>query len=101
MNHLRIATYDVTKGTSKEIAEAVLMPGGMRDIFKSQAGFQAYSLLEVDAVTVISISSWETHQEAEDAVNAAAVWVSTHLQERLHRTSNSVGDTMFWEGSVS
>jgi hypothetical protein len=38
--------------------------------------------------------------EAEDAVTAAAVWVTTHLQERLHRTSNSVGDTMFWEGVV-
>jgi len=98
MNHLRIATYDVTKGTATDICEAVLAPGGMRDIFAGQPGFQAYSVVEVDPVTIISISVWETHDEAEGAVRAAAEWVAQNLDGRIHRTSNQVGDAMFWEG---
>ena len=101
MNHLRIATYDVTHGTSKDICDVVCAAGGMREIFAAQAGFQAYSVIEVDPVTVISISVWETHEEAEAAVRAAAEWVAANLDNRVHRTSNQVGDAMFWEGTAS
>ena len=46
MNHFRIATYDVVKGTSKEVAELALGPGGIHEIYRSMPGFQAYSLIE-------------------------------------------------------
>jgi heme-degrading monooxygenase HmoA len=98
MNHLRIATYDVLKGTSAEVAELVQGPDGLLEIFQAQAGFQAYSVIEVDPVTMISISVWATHEEAETAVREAAQWVATHLDGRVHRTSNQVGDAMFWVG---
>ena len=98
MNHLRIATYDVIKGTSKEVAEIVQGPDGMLEIFQAQPGFQAYSVIEVDPVTMVSISIWETHDEAEAAVSAAADWSATHLGGVVHRTDNQVGDAMFWEG---
>ena len=98
MNHVRIATYDITHGTSKDVVEVVLSPGGMLEIFRAQPGFRAYSVLEVDPVTVVSVSVWETHEEAELAVREAAEWVATHLDGRVHRTSNVVADAMFWEG---
>lgn len=98
MNHLRIANYDVLHGTAKDVNDLVLAPGGMLEIFKAQPGFQAYSIVEVDPVTLISISVWETHAEAEAAVSAAAVWVAANLDGRIHRTSNAVGDSLFWEG---
>lgn len=98
MNHVRIATYDITHGTSKDVVEVVLSPGGMLEIFRAQPGFRAYSVLEVDPVTVVSVSVWETHEEAELAVREAAEWVATHLEHRVHRTSNVVADAMFWEG---
>lgn len=96
MNHFRIAVYDVTKGTAKEVAEIVSAPGGLSDIFKVQPGFQAYSIIEVDPVTLMSLSSWETHEEAEHAVAAAAEWTAAHTGDRVHRTSNYVGDSLFW-----
>jgi len=98
MNHLRIATYDVLHGTVADVKNLVVAPGGMLDIFKAQPGFQASSLIEVDPVTLIAVSVWETHTEAEAAVTAAAVWVSQHLDGRIHRTSNYVGEALFWEG---
>ena len=98
MNHVRIATYDVMHGTSTDVVEVVHGPGGMIEIFRAQPGFRGYTILEVDPVTIISVSIWETHQEAEQAVREAAAWVATHLDGRVHRTSNVVGDAMFWEG---
>jgi heme-degrading monooxygenase HmoA len=98
MNHVRIATYDVTHGTAKDVAEVAMGPGGTREIFMAQPGFQAFSLIEVDPVTIISITVWETHEEAEAATREAATFVAEHLDGRLHRTSNLVGDAMFWEG---
>lgn len=96
MDHVRIAVYDVTRGTAKEVAELVSAPGGLSDIFKAQPGFQAYSIIEVDPVTLISLSSWETHEEAEHAVSEAAVWTASNTEDRVHRTSNYVGDARFW-----
>ena len=61
-----------------------------------QPGFQAYSTIEVDPVTLISLSFWETHEEAERAVSEAAVWTAAHTEDRVHRTSNYVGDSLFW-----
>jgi heme-degrading monooxygenase HmoA len=100
VNHFRIASYDIVKGTSKEVAELALGPGGINEIYRSMPGFQAYSLIEVDPVTIIGLTAWETHDEAEAATRAAAEWVATHLDGRIHRTNNFVGDSLLWEGVV-
>jgi heme-degrading monooxygenase HmoA len=94
MQHFRIAQYEVTSGTTDEIAD--LAQGGMLDIFKVQPGFQAYSILEVDPKTIVSVSIWESHQEAEDAVALAATWVAENIAGRISLQSNTVGDSLFW-----
>ncbi len=96
MDHVRIAVYDVIRGTAEEAIEITHAPGGMADIFKAQPGFQAYSIIEVDPVTTVSLSFWATHEEADHAVAEAADWVQSNLADRLRRNSNYVGDTRFW-----
>ncbi|MEI7593655.1 MAG: hypothetical protein WCK41_10585 [Actinomycetes bacterium] len=98
MNHVRIATYDVLHGVVGDVVKACLEPGGMAEIFQAQPGFQAYSVLEVDPVTLISVTVWETHDEAEAAVRQAAEWVAKNLDGRIHRTDNRVGEAAFWKG---
>ena len=98
MNHVRIAFYDVLVGTSADVMTILQAPDGMIEIFRAQPGFRGYTVLEVDPVTMVSISMWETHEEAELAVREAAEWTATHLDGRTHRTSNHVGDALFWEG---
>jgi heme-degrading monooxygenase HmoA len=98
MHHFRIATYEAIDGTPAELAE--LAKGGMLPIFKQQPGFQAYSLIEVDEKTVVSLSVWETHQEAEDAVATAADWVKDNLADRIKLKSNTIGDALFWDGAA-
>jgi heme-degrading monooxygenase HmoA len=96
MHHFRIATYERTSSTVKEIAD--LAEHGMLPIFKSQPGFQAYSVIQVDDDTAISLSVWETHQEAEDAVKAAADWVAANLADKVSLKTNVIGDALFWSG---
>ena len=98
MNHVRIAAYDVLTGTSADIVTALRAPDGMIEIFRQQPGFLSYTVLEVDPITMMSLSVWETHDEAELAVRAAAEWTATHLGSQVHRTANYVGDALFWEG---
>ncbi|MEI7591891.1 MAG: hypothetical protein WCK41_01575 [Actinomycetes bacterium] len=97
MNHVRIATFDITHGTVDEIVEAVSSEGGLRDVFRSLPGFQSNSLIEIDPITCISISVWETHEAAEHAVVESAIWVAEHVESRTHRTANWVGEARYWD----
>ncbi|CAB4852006.1 unannotated protein [freshwater metagenome] len=99
MNHVRIATYEVVEGVASQVAEVVRAPGGMVDIWKAEPGFRGYTLIEIDPLTLVSVSVWETHDEAEHATRQAAEWVVTHLGSRVHRTANAVGDAVFWVGA--
>jgi len=100
MNHLRVATYDVTSGTPGEIAEIVKQPGGMLEIFQAMPGFKAYSVLETSPTELMSVSAWETHAEAEEAIASAAEWVATHTADRIKRTSNTSAGSLFWVGTI-
>ena len=100
MNHLRVATYEVTSGTPGEVAEIVQQPDGMLEIFQAMPGFKAYSVLEPSPSELMSVSAWETHAEAEEAIAAAAEWVATHIADRIKRTSNTSASSLFWVGSI-
>ncbi len=100
MNHLRVATYDVTSGTAAEIAEIVQQPGGMLETFQAMPGYKAYSVLEVSPDEIMSVSAWETHAEAEEAIAAAAEWVAVNIADRLKRTYNTSASPLFWDGTI-
>jgi heme-degrading monooxygenase HmoA len=89
MDHLRVATFDVISGTVEELAEVIQQPGSFVDIFHALPGFKSYSLLEVSPTQVMSISVWETHEEAEEAIAASAEWVATHMADTVKRISNT------------
>ncbi len=99
MQHFRIATYDMTKGTPAETAD--LAKAGMLPIFEKQPGFEAYSLIEVDPKTLVSLTVWESHQEAEAAAKLASAWVADNLADRVSLKANTVGDALFWAGAAS
>lgn len=96
MQALRIAHYKVIKGTFPELAEEA--KGGMLDIFRSQPGFIRYGLADTGEGTCVSISMWETHDQAEAATPVAAAWVREHLADRVELRSSEVGDLAFFEG---
>ena len=93
MQHVRVATYKVTSGTPEEVAK--LAEGGMLASFKKHDGFIGYSVAKVDANHVLSVSVWESHQDAEEAVALAADWVRDNIAERISLEWNGVADVLF------
>jgi hypothetical protein len=99
MQHLRVASYKITKGTFPEIVDTA--KEGMLNTFKAQPGFIRYGLADTGDGTCLSISMWETHAEAEAAAPVAATWVREHLADRVELRSNEVGDLAFFEGTLA
>lgn len=96
MQALGIANYKVIKGTFPELAEEA--KGGMLSAFKELPGFVRYGLADTGEGHCVSISLWETHEQAEAAAPIAATWVREHLADRVELRSNEVGDLAFFEG---
>jgi hypothetical protein len=96
MEHLRVATYTINKGTFRECAD--LAQEGMLPTFQKQPGFIRYGLADLGDRACLSISLWETHDQAEAAVPVAATWVRDNMADRVELRSNYVGDIAFYEG---
>jgi heme-degrading monooxygenase HmoA len=95
--HVRIATYKMTKGTAEEAAD--LAKSGMLPVFRGKPGFIRYGVALLEDGKLASISVWETHAEAEDAIAAAADFVKKNMADRISIDSNHVGDFFFDESA--
>jgi hypothetical protein len=96
MEHLRVATYAITNGTFKDVADAAQT--GMLHKFQAQPGFVRYGVADVGDKTCVSISLWKTREQADGAALVAASWVRENLSDRIELRSNYVGDLAFFEG---
>ncbi len=96
MEYLRIASYEINKGTFWEIAETAKT--GMLPTFQEQPGFVRYGLADLGDNKCVSISMWETREQAEAAAPVAAAWVREHLGDRIVLRTNTVGELAFFEG---
>jgi hypothetical protein len=93
--HLRLATYEITKGSFQEVAESAKT--GMLRKFQDQPGFIRYGVADLGDKSCLSISLWETHDQAEAAAPVAATWVKENLSDRISLRSNYVGDLAFFQ----
>lgn len=93
---MRIATYDITNATFDEIVDAA--ESGILETFRTQPGFVRYGVVDIGDSKCISISLWETSQQADDADSVAAVWVMDNLADRLRLKSTVIGDLAFFKG---
>jgi Antibiotic biosynthesis monooxygenase len=97
MQHARIGVYQVKPGTADEIArraQAEMLP-----IFRSQPGFVAYGGVTTGVDTVISLSIWQTQEQAEAAVRGAASWIKDNIAEMIVSVQNHVGDLAFFSST--
>jgi hypothetical protein len=97
MQHVRIATYGINKGTFQELAETA--KSGMLPQFQAQPGFVRYGLADLGDKTCMSISVWETRAQADAAAPVAATWVGENLPGRIELKTNSVGELAFFRGA--
>jgi hypothetical protein len=97
MEHIRIATYEITEGTFDEVAS--MAKTGMLRKFETQPGFIRYGLADLGGRKCLSISLWGTRKDAEAAVPVAAQWIRENLSTRIELKSNVIGDLAFFEGT--
>jgi hypothetical protein len=95
MQHLRVATYKINKGSFQEIADTAKT--GMLKTFQTKPGFIRYGLADLGDRTCLSISLWKTHADAQASVPVAASWVRDNLSDRVELKSTYVGDLAFFE----
>ncbi len=96
MKHVRIATYEIKKGSFQELAD-VARDEMLRE-FRNQPGFIRYGLADSGDKTCVSLSLWETRKDADAATRISETWDREHIADRVELRTNQVGDLAFYEG---
>lgn len=89
-NHVRMGIYSITHGTFDELVERAR--DGMAPILRDSPGFVFYSLTDVGDGRFVSVSTWETAEQAQAATGKAAAWVSENLADSVELEENLVGE---------
>ncbi len=96
MRYTRLSTYDLTKGTFPEltgIAEQGILP-----LFTREPGFVNYGLVDAGDHKVVSISIWETREQAQKSATMAATWVKQSIADRVRLLTTHIGDLALFRG---
>jgi hypothetical protein len=97
MKHVRAATYAIKQGSFQEVAD--IAQGGMLRTFRDQPGFIRYGLADLGDNKCLSLTLWETREEAESATRVAADWIrENNFNDRLELRTSEIGDLAFYEG---
>jgi hypothetical protein len=96
MRHMRLATYEITGGTFQDIAASA--KSGMLPKFREQPGFLRYGVADTGEKSLVSISLWETREQADAAAPVAAAWIAENIPGKMTLTTNVVGDLAFYQG---
>jgi heme-degrading monooxygenase HmoA len=92
MTYARVGIYSHT-GTTLESEITRQVAEGLLPIFKRQPGFVDYNLVAADG-KLISISFWESMEQAQAGTKQAATWVAEKLGSQVTLDTNFVGDVV-------
>ena len=90
MRCTRVALYDIKSGTFDEVVSQAKT--GMVPLFQHSHGFVSYGVAQIDKAAFVSISTWETREQADAATTKAADWVKANSQDRFALRENYIGD---------
>lgn len=97
MRYMRLATYDVLKGTFPELT--TITERGLLPLFEREPGYVDYGLVDIGHNKVVSISIWETREAAEKSATTAANWVNENMVDRVRLVNSQVGDLALMRGT--
>ncbi len=75
------------------IAEKGILP-----MFVKVPGFVNFGLVDAGGHKVVSISIWETREEAQKSASVAATWVKENLADRVRVLTTEIGDLALFRG---
>jgi quinol monooxygenase YgiN len=91
MPHEHVAVYKLQTSASEVVKRA---EQGMVPNLRRQPGFLAYDLIETGTNSLISISRWQSQEQAEEATKSAASWVKENLGFMLILVENHAGEVV-------
>src|SRR5437588_11060046 len=89
-NHMRMAIYSVTQGTYAELMERARE--GLAPVLRDSPGFVFYSTTGVGGGRFVSVSTWQTREQAEAAAAKSAEWVSENMADSVALEENLIGE---------
>ncbi len=90
MNCTRIAFYDITSGSYDEVVDQAQT--GMVPLFEHSPGFVSYAVAQIDKTAFVSLSTWQTREQADAAATKAAGWVTANARDHFALRENYIGD---------
>ena len=96
MQYTRLSTYDLTNGTFAELSG--LVEKGLLPSFAKEPGFVNYGLVDAGNHKVLSISIWETREQALKSADMAATWVRQNIADRVRLVTTHIGDLVLFRG---
>jgi heme-degrading monooxygenase HmoA len=90
MTYARIGMYTAKPGTLDDIlkkAEAELVP-----MTRQQPGFRRYFTVRTGEDSLVSVTAWETKEQAEQAAEQLSSWVRTEMGPAVLKVENQVGE---------
>jgi heme-degrading monooxygenase HmoA len=92
MTYARIGMYTTKPGTLDGIlkkAEAELVP-----MTRQQPGFRRYFTVRTGEDSLVSVTAWETKEQAEQAAERLSSWVRTEMGPAALKVENQVGEVL-------
>ena len=89
-NHVRMGIYSITQGTYEELLEKARQ--GLAPILRNSPGFVFYSVTDTGDGRLVSVSTWETREQAEAAAAKSAEWVSENMADSIALQENLIGE---------
>ena len=91
--HARVAFFRLRSGSFQQVVDIVEAPGGLLEIFRGRPGFQSYELIETGA-GLVSVSHWDSWEQAEDATRASAEFVADKIDHLVKLARSDVGEVL-------
>lgn len=97
MPYTRLSTYDLTKGSFDELTSIV--EKGLLPTFVKEPGYVDYGLVDAGDHKVISISIWQTREQAQKSAGVALTWVKANIADRVRPLTTEIGDLALFRGT--
>lgn len=97
MRYIRLSTYELTKGTFEELTASA--EKGILPLFAAEPGFVDYGLVNTGDHKVVSMTIWETREQAQKSASVAATWVRENVADRARLVTTSIGDLALFHGA--
>ncbi len=97
MRHVRVAVYQFNPGMTEEEVVKWTREGSL-PVYQAQPGFVAYEAIHAEGDTWISVTTWESAQQADAAAERIGAWLrQTPEMVSLVRSRDHhwIGDLIF------